>query len=259
MKVVLGRRRGHLSSPHRRRLAASPEHRCLAVEHGALRDLSHACRRLPGRRARPDAHGRRPGPRPPAGARDASRTRSSPSRSSYAQRGERRACGSAPSGWPLYLQTDSGINGDVHYFAAQPYAYVETEGATFNGWSEAFSHEIVEMLVDPTTARDYYDGESTIQVEVGGVMSTGTELDQHALEVADPVDERGYRLDGVYVTDFVLPAWFAGALFVPSDGCDPSQGVQCGPPIAALNAAGPYDEMGVLTGPWQTQWEIPDD
>ena len=31
------------------------------------------------------------------------------------------------------------------------------------------------------------------------------------LEVADPVEERAYRLDGVWVTDFVLPAYFAGA------------------------------------------------
>jgi len=161
-----------------------------------------------------------------------------------------------PGGWPLYLKVDSGINGDVHY--PGPVAFVETEGAPYDGWSEAFSHEVVEMLVDPTTNRDYYDGESTIQVEVGGVISTETELDEHALEVADPVEERGYRLDGVYVTDFALPSYYAGAQWVPVGDCDPSQGVACGPLIAPWDAAGPYDEMGILTSPWQTTWERPD-
>ncbi len=45
-------------------------------------------------------------------------------------------------------------------------------------------------------------------------------------EVCDPVENLTYQLDGVPVSDFVFPSYF-------SDG------------------SGPYDEMGVLTGPQQ--------
>ena len=37
----------------------------------------------------------------------------------------------------------------------QPYTMVDTGAATHAAWSYAFSHEIVEMLVDPTDA-DYH-------------------------------------------------------------------------------------------------------
>ncbi len=51
-----------------------------------------------------------------------------------------------------------------------------------------FSHEILEMLVDPETKRSmYHDG-------VGQIV-----------EVADPVEWDGYRLNGVFVSDFVPP------------------------------------------------------
>ena len=69
-----------------------------------------------------------------------------------------------------------------------------------------------------------------------------------------PVEERGYKLDGVYVSDFVFPAYFAGAPTIPTGGCDPSQGAACGPPIAPADVPGPYDEMGLLTAPWRTRW-----
>ncbi len=40
-------------------------------------------------------------------------------------------------------------------------AYVYTAGATYVGWSQAFSHEVLEMLVDPSTGVYYsYAGES---------------------------------------------------------------------------------------------------
>lgn len=139
-------------------------------------------------------------------------------------------------GWPLYLSTDGASD-----HVTGPVIDVPTGGLSYLAWSSTFSHEVVEALVDPATTLGYMR-------ETDGVWSGSN------LEVADPVQERAYRLDGVYVSDFVLPAYFAGALYMAAGGCDPSQGVACGAFVAPADAPGPYDEMGVLTAPWQGQW-----
>jgi len=137
-----------------------------------------------------------------------------------------------PGGWRVYLKIGRAAHGE-HFWFGQPYAITWTGGGTVEGWSRDLSHEVLEMLVDPTTNRDvYYNG-------VGRVV-----------EVADPVEWDGYRLDGVFVSDFVLPSWFAGA----TTGEPTCTGTSCnypGPELASDDAGGPYDQMHMLTGPWQ--------
>lgn len=146
-----------------------------------------------------------------------------------------------PGGWPLYLRV-GGTEWGVHY--TEPVrAYVYTAGLPYQAWSQVFSHEVVEMLVDPDTVRSYYEPDHG---------DAGTWFG--SVEVADPVGERAYKLGGVWVSDFVFPAYYAGALSVPPPGCDPTQQVACGAPLAAADAAAPYDQMGLLTAPWQTTW-----
>ena len=138
-----------------------------------------------------------------------------------------------PGGWLLYLKTGDAQHG-VHLFYGEPYALVWTGGDTVESWSRDFSHETLEMLADPTTGRYVYR-------DAVGQM----------LEVADPVEWDGYRLDGVYVSDFVLPSWFAGA----TTGTPTCVGMTCsfpGPELAPADAAGPYDQMGLLSAPWET-------
>lgn len=147
----------------------------------------------------------------------------------------------APGGWRIYLTT--GANQGTYYghFVNQasgvPWATVATSGTAYQSWSSSFSHELVEMLVDPATTRSYTHNPS-----------------EGNLEVADPVEDHAYRLDGLWMSDFVLPAWFAGG----TDGICATvvvsgvSTVQCdGSPLAAADAPGPYDHMGVLTSPWQ--------
>ncbi len=137
-----------------------------------------------------------------------------------------------PGGWPLYLKIGAQPHG-VHLWYGAPYALVWTGGGTVESWSRDFSHEILEMLVDPETNRAVYHG------GVGQMV-----------EVADPVEWNGYRLNGVFVSDFVLPSWFAGG----TTGAPTCQGAVCtfpGPLIAPADAPGPYDEMGILTDSWQ--------
>ena len=120
-----------------------------------------------------------------------------------------------------------------HYFHDQPYALVWTSGASVQGWSRDFSHELIEMLEDPTLNVRYSHEGSTWQ-----------------REIADPVEGLGYRLDGVYLSDFVTPMWYAGA----STGADVlCQGGGCAddsPLIAPAVNAGPWDQMRALGGAW---------
>jgi hypothetical protein len=139
----------------------------------------------------------------------------------------------APGGWKLYLKIGGAEPHGEHDFYGRPYALVWTSGASAQGWSRDFSHEVVEMLEDPTLEVRYvHDGSSWQR------------------EIADPVEGLGYRLRGVYVSDFVTPQWYAGA----STGADVlCQGTSCAddsPLIAAAANAGPWDQMRALGGPW---------
>jgi hypothetical protein len=138
-------------------------------------------------------------------------------------------------GWKLYLKGSGGEPRGEHDFYGQPYALVWTSGATAEGWSRDLSHEVIEMLEDPGLDVRYMRDGSTWQ-----------------REIADPVDGLGYRLDGVYVSDFVMPARYAGA----STGADVAcQGTSCAddsPLIAPAANAGPWDQMRALSAPWAT-------
>lgn len=80
---------------------------------------------------------------------------------------------------------------------ANPYAIVTVWGwqppVTAPYWSITFSHEIMEMLVDPQVNR---------QVSISHGEPLGL------MEVCDPVEENAYSLDAVEVSDFVTPAYF---------------------------------------------------
>jgi hypothetical protein len=139
----------------------------------------------------------------------------------------------APGGWKVYLKIGAAEPHGEHDFYGQPYALVWTSGASVEGWSRDFSHEVIEMLEDPSLDVRYSHQGSTWQ-----------------REIADPVEGLGYRLDGVYVADFVTPQWYAGA----STGADVlCQGVSCAddsPLIAPAVNAGPWDQMRALHAPW---------
>jgi hypothetical protein len=72
--------------------------------------------------------------------------------------------------------------------------FVEATLAEKASLSVAATHELCEMAVDPTINLAAQDRRGTFW----------------AYEVADPVeaDEYGYEIDGLRVTDFILPSWF---------------------------------------------------
>jgi hypothetical protein len=140
-----------------------------------------------------------------------------------------------PGGWSVYLKVSRSEPHGEHDYDGQPYALVWTAGGTVESWSRDLSHEVIEMLEDPTLDVRYLRDGSTWR-----------------LEIADPVEGLGYRLDGVWVSDFVLPAWYAGATTGTDVTCQGDVCVDSSPLIAPPNAPGPYDQMGLLTGPWQS-------
>jgi hypothetical protein len=76
-----------------------------------------------------------------------------------------------------------------------PFSRIFTETAQKYGEDVAvtFSHELGEMLVDP------FCQEMMMHLETGDV---------YPLEIADAVEEDTFGIDGIGVSNFVLPAWF---------------------------------------------------
>lgn len=117
-------------------------------------------------------------------------------------------------GWPIYLST--GIqtqpdgstsyqlggyhcgSGNPHCAAAPtPSAYVQTGMLTWTtGAARALSHELVEMLVNPSA----------------GATTTLPDGSQMMFEVADPVEDtiHNYDVGGYELSDFILPSYLHG-------------------------------------------------
>ena len=117
-----------------------------------------------------------------------------------------------PGGWPLTIVPKmpaipgepAGVAG-VHGYGpagdigtAGPWLLAETYGASAEAWSENFSHEVIEVIVDPNVNR-YIDGT--------------------LVEPCDPVeDQPGYQAaNGIWLSDFVFPAWFVSGSRGPWD------------------------------------------
>lgn len=65
-------------------------------------------------------------------------------------------------------------------------------------WSVALSHEVLELVADPMnnlTVQGPHPHDRRFQVF-------------HTFEVCDPVQSESYQIDGVAVSNFVLPGWF---------------------------------------------------
>jgi hypothetical protein len=100
--------------------------------------------------------------------------------------------------WPVVL-TRRHLGDDEGFHLThdgQPYSVVEA----IAGWSLTASHEILEMLADPSGAR---------MIE-GPSPGDGAARVDYLVEICDPCQSArdAYLIDGVVVSDFVLPAYF---------------------------------------------------
>lgn len=105
-----------------------------------------------------------------------------------------------PGGWIFTLQAgvpvqnadgsvSLPIGGHHDYSGGIVSAVIQTGGTGYETWARAFTHEVNEALVDPSDSIRWRFG---------------------LLEVCDPVEGWTYQLDGVPVSDFVLPSYFNG-------------------------------------------------
>lgn len=88
-----------------------------------------------------------------------------------------------------------------HFKDGKPVAYVfaEDDIADSHEYTSTLSHELLEMIADPNVNLS----------AIGKFKLDGRE--RHGLfglEVCDPVQENLYEIDGVRVSDFVVPEWF---------------------------------------------------
>jgi hypothetical protein len=101
--------------------------------------------------------------------------------------------------WPLIVvdQVPTGELGAHGQRDHQPIAIVQAK----SDWSLTASHEILEMLADPFANR-LIAGDS--------VTGDGTRV-EYLVEVCDPCQDAayGYRINGVLVSDFYTPQYFA--------------------------------------------------
>jgi hypothetical protein len=79
--------------------------------------------------------------------------------------------------------------------------FAKTDIENGASWTVTASHEILEAIADPWVSAAW--------------QTSNTEF--YAVEVGDPVedDKLGYKIGGVLVSDFILPAWFVKGLKVP--------------------------------------------
>lgn len=113
-----------------------------------------------------------------------------------------------PGAWPCYLLDHSDVDGALGYHdlvKGTPVlkVFVADDIADGLSWSVTLSHEVIEALGDPGCQ---------LASDLGNGRFVG-------FEHGDPVedDRYGYLIDGVMVSDFVLPSWYQAGSKGPWD------------------------------------------
>ncbi len=82
-----------------------------------------------------------------------------------------------------------------------PYGFVFTELAKVcqRPWSAVLSHEVLELLIDPQLN----------QFVAGPDPKDPSKTVMYLKEICDPVEDDFYQIDGIDVSNFVLPAYYS--------------------------------------------------
>lgn len=90
--------------------------------------------------------------------------------------------------------SDKSVEGYHQTRHKQPYSLVGYD----ESWQYTCSHEMCEMLVDPWGNR----------LHVGNSITNQDERVLYLVEVCDPCSSFGYRINGIYLSDFYTPDFF---------------------------------------------------
>jgi hypothetical protein len=127
-----------------------------------------------------------------------------------------------PPGYAIVALTRQRLplgRGGFHYPGSLPGALIHVSGEEAPGaWSLRASHELLEMLGDPSgtatvtgpsvadrKAKAVAPGASVVE---GEAAYTEQGLVAYVKELCDPVECSSYEIDGLRVSDFVLPAYY---------------------------------------------------
>jgi len=105
----------------------------------------------------------------------------------------------------VYLWNKTDVDDAIGYHEKNnrgvPYGFVFTSVAEEVGepWSVTLSHEVLELIGDPET-----------NLLVMGPHPTLNRTVFHWFEMSDAVQSESYKIDGVAVSNFVLPLYFTG-------------------------------------------------
>ena len=89
-------------------------------------------------------------------------------------------------------------SGDV----PQGFVFAKTCIDDGTSWSSCASHELMEQLLDPLA-------NTVVTVSLSAAFGADAgKAGVVAYEVADPVESDGYSINGIEMSNFVLPAWF---------------------------------------------------
>lgn len=115
-----------------------------------------------------------------------------------------------PGGWPVYLLDVTDFPGALGYHdvdsTGTPYAkvFVATSENAGVAWESVASHEVLETL-----------GDANANTSV-----VGPDGCNWYREVGDPCEDKSYSVNGVILSDFVLPSWFSADGKLPFDFLD---------------------------------------
>lgn len=108
--------------------------------------------------------------------------------------------------WKLQIESDIGDPSAAGFHSdefGQPYAVIQYTGDWDND-CQTCSHEAIEMLLDPSG--NWLAAPVPVAEIVSGDSSGN--LARALIEACDPPENFAYRINGILVSDFCLPAYF---------------------------------------------------
>jgi hypothetical protein len=112
-----------------------------------------------------------------------------------------------PGYWPIFVLPklppgEGGFHQTEHH---QPYAEVEHGDA----WSLSASHELIEMIVDPSASRLVAGPE--LKISGGAIVENPGKRVEYLVEACDPCEDQkfSYLIEDVIVSDFFTPEYHA--------------------------------------------------
>ena len=119
-----------------------------------------------------------------------------------------------PHYWPIRIRIKLNQPGALGFHSDsqnQPVAYIELTP----DWPGTASHELMEMLADPSGNRMHPPALLPDGLDPGQVGLGAGGLVEYLVEVADPCEAASYQVGATKLSDFIDPDWYQSTLPAP--------------------------------------------